>query len=198
MDLSHVMNQSFDPPSWSCPGQKQDINHFIVSSLCFLGTRQSECSLSLLRPTGRGISEGFAFDLSVVTFLRHLVIWTFDINYLCSSWPRCFHLEMLFEVCRGDLKKAVTADSTHKGLWFVQLICTQRQGLHSVFLPWCPGTSLAFALPCDGFKWLVHLCATFPICKYNFLLVISLGNRTSIRVLKRNNGIRIMDFFAVE
>ena len=56
-----------------------------------------------------------------------------------------WHLEMLFKDWRGDLTKAVTADSTHTGLWFVQL-STQGQGLHSVFLPWCLGTSLAFTL----------------------------------------------------
>ena len=41
------------------------------------------------------------------------------------------------------------------GLWSVQL-STKGRGLHSVFLPWCPGTSLAFTLtdgmspPCPG------------------------------------------------
>ena len=57
--------------------------------------------------------------------------------------PRCLRLEMLFNVWWEDLRKAVTADSTHTGLWFVQL-STKGWGLHSVFLPWCP--SLAFTL----------------------------------------------------
>ena len=57
----------------------------------------------------------------------------------------CLHLEMLFKVWQADLRNAVTADSTHTGLWFVQL-STQGWGLHSVFLPQCLGTSLAFTL----------------------------------------------------
>ena len=39
-------------------------------------------------------------------------------------------------------KKAVPVTCTHTGLW----LSTQGWGLHSVFLPWCPGTSLAFTL----------------------------------------------------
>ena len=38
---------------------------------------------------------------------------------------------MLFNVWRGDLRKAVTADSTHRGLWFN---CTaEYQGTLSIF-----------------------------------------------------------------
>ena len=62
-----------------------------------------------------------------------------------SSRPCCLHLEMLFKVWQGDLRKAVTAKSTHARLWFVQL-SAQGRGLHSVFLPQCLGTSLAFTL----------------------------------------------------
>ena len=39
----------------------------------------------------------------------------------------------------------LAAASTRTGLWFVQL-GTQGQGVHSVFLSRCPGTSLAFTL----------------------------------------------------
>ena len=61
------------------------------------------------------------------------------------------------EVWQGELRKAVTAYSTHRGLWFVQP-STQGRGLHSVFLPRCLGTSLAFTLvlsecPCHPMGW---------------------------------------------
>ena len=50
---------------------------FIFISLCFPGW-WGECSLSLVPPIGRWMSKGFTFDLSLVTFSWHLVIWTFD------------------------------------------------------------------------------------------------------------------------
>ena len=88
------------------PGRGGD-SHLIFTSLCFPG-RWGECSLSLLRPTGQGMSRGFTFDLSVVAFSRRLVIWTFNINYLHSLQPGCLHLEMLFKVWRNDLRKTGT------------------------------------------------------------------------------------------
>ena len=133
--------------------------------------RRGECSLSLLRPTGRGMSGGSTFDLSVVTFSRCLVILTFDINYLRNSRPCCLRLEMLFKVWWEDLRKAVTADSTQG-----TLVCTaeyQRTGTSLSIFPQCLVTSLAFTLTlsecphharargCRYFKWLVHTCATF-------------------------------------
>ena len=110
------------------PGRGGD-SHLIFTSLCFPGG-WGECSLSLLRPTGQGMSRGFTFDLSVVAFSCHLVIWTFNINYLHSLQPGCLDLDMLFKDWQSDLRKTGTANSTHT---FVQL-STQGQGL-SIFAP---------------------------------------------------------------
>ena len=55
------------------------------------------------------MSGRFIFDLSAVTF---------DINYIYLPSPSCIRLEMLFKVWRGDLRTAVTADST-QGLCIV-------------------------------------------------------------------------------
>ena len=72
------------------------------------------------------------------------------------------------EVWQGELRKAVTAYSTHRGLWFVQP-STQGRGLHSVFLPRCLGTSLAFTLvlsecPCHAQGGVVCVCVRACVC----------------------------------
>ena len=64
---------------------KSGDNHFIFTSLSFPGG-QGEY---LLHSIGQGMSGAFIFGLSAVAFSRHLVIWTFDINYLSSS---CGHV----------------------------------------------------------------------------------------------------------
>ena len=132
------------PHPWHVRGKARIITSY--SPACVSLGRQGEHSLSLLHPTGWWMNGWFTFDLIVSGRIsRRLVIWKFDINYLHSLQPSCLHLEMLFKVWSGDLRKAVTADSTHTGLWFVQL-STQGLGLHSAFLTQCLGTSLAFTL----------------------------------------------------
>ena len=84
--------------------------------------------------TSSRMNGGFTFNLSVVAFSCHLVIWTFDINYLCSSRPCCLFLEMLFKVWWGDLRKAVTNDSTQG-----TLVCTaEYQGAGTSFRIFAP------------------------------------------------------------
>ena len=165
------MHQSFEPPTppRACLGETGIITsyspacvslgggantrfHFFVawfsdgSKLSGGGREQTTLSRLKSRPTSLWMSAGFTFNLSVVEFLHCLVIWTFDLNYLRSSHSRFLLLEMLFKVWwePEDRRKAVTANST---LWVVQL-STKGQGLHSVFLAWCPGHTECMSPPC--------------------------------------------------
>ena len=149
-----LMHQSFETPT-PHPGQ--------------VGGKQimfpwEACSLSLLRPTCWGMSREFRFDLSVVAFSGGLVIWTFNMNYFCKSWPCSLRLEMLFKVWWGDFKKGCHSRFyTHR-----TLVCTAEcQGAGtslSIFAPvsknftgfhshteWMSPPCLGW-----GFKWVVH------------------------------------------
>ena len=95
---------SYSPACVSLRGRVNTCFHFFVAwfsdglKLSRGGSEQTTSSHLKIRLTPSSMSRGFTFNLSVVTFLCHLVIWTFDINYLCSSWLQFFPLEMLFNV----------------------------------------------------------------------------------------------------
>ena len=91
-----------------------------------------------IRLTSLWMSGGFTFNLPVVAFSFCLVISTFDINYLHSSYSGFLLLEMLFEVWCEDLRKSVTANSIQG-----TLVCTAEY----------QGTSLSiFALVSRNFS----------------------------------------------
>ena len=159
------MHLHHPPPSRACPGESDDphIHQLVSWTLAFTrtwfpdgskssrggGSERTTSNRLKIRLTSSRMSGVFIFSC-------RLVIWTFDINYLRSSHSRCLRLEMLFNVWWEDLRKAVIADSTQDTL--VCTASTQGRALHSVFLPRCPGTSLAFILtlsewmspPCPG------------------------------------------------
>ena len=94
--------------TWRRPGESGD-NHLILTSLCFprgrVNTRfpffvvwfsdgskssrgvsdRTTSSRVKIRLTSSRMSGGFTFNLSVVAFLCHSIIWTFDINYFFSK-----------------------------------------------------------------------------------------------------------------
>ena len=64
----------------------------------------------------------------------------FDIKYLGSSRSCFLLLEMLFKVWGGDLRKSVTADSTHG-----TVVCTaEYQG--GVSNDWCMNWTIVYIL----------------------------------------------------
>ena len=105
--VDYVMHQSFEPPSPpppACPGESGEhspvcvslgggVNtrfHFFVAwfsdgSKSSGGVSERTTSSRLkIRRTSTQMSRGFTFNLSVDTFLHCLVIWTFDMLFLCS------------------------------------------------------------------------------------------------------------------
>ena len=69
-----------------------------------------------------------------------------------------FMFSVVFHLLIHQSVERLSQRILHRGLWIVQL-STKGQGLHSVFLPRCPGTSLAFkltlsecSLPCPGWR----------------------------------------------
>ena len=141
------MHQSFGPPTL---GETRD-NHLICTTCVSLGGGvNTHFHFFVVWFSDGSKSSGgewaddfklsetqanfFTFNLSMVTFLCHLVIWTFDINYLRSLCSHFLLLKMLFKVWWEDLRKVVTTDSTQG-----TLVCTaEYQGA---------GTSLGIFAP---------------------------------------------------
>ena len=148
------MHQSFEPPhpgyARGKAGTITSIHQLVNTSFHFFivwfsdgskssrerGERTSSSRLKI-RQTSLRMSGGFTFNLSVVAILRRLVIWTFDISYLCSSHSHFLLLKMLLKVWWEDSRKAVTADSTQGTLVYT----AEYQGA---------GTSLNVFAPVSG------------------------------------------------
>ena len=165
---------SYSPVCVSLGGGVNTRFHFFVawfsdSSNSFGRASERTTSSRLkIRLTSSRMSGGLTFNLWVVACSRHLVIWTFDINYLRSS--RSSFRNALQGLVRGF--KRLSPPILYRGLWFVQL-STKGRGLHSVFLPCCLAElhwlshSQWMSSPCPGggvFKWLVHYLNRRCLC----------------------------------
>ena len=160
------MHQSFD-----LGGGVSTCFHFFIawfsgsSKLTRGGSEGTTSSHLKIRLTTSQMSRGFTFNLSVVAFLRHLVIWTFHISYLGSSCSHFLLLEMLFKVWWGDLER-LPQPILHRGLWIVYLHEYQGAGTSLSIFVLVSGNFTGFhtetewmSPPCPrwwGFKWLVH------------------------------------------